>query len=260
MRDQSAMTAIPGLAVRRRSRRPVLAIAMPIALGACGEPAAPGSTAGLPPSVTGADTSAEPSTTSSQPTEPDSPPSAAATIQESGRVADRPAPAGPAAADLWTREDFLAQRAEGWGIEDPPEVDLVREVHPDEVGETMRTCMADYGFNIEVDFNGGWGGPIPVGQEDLWYETAYVCMAKYPLMSVFYQPYDDATLQRIYDYLSTDVATCFADNGAPVTMPTYQTFRAQYDYDRTIAGAFVDAGHLWEACPINIPHDVIYPR
>ena len=125
----------------------------------------------------------------------------------------------------------------------------------------MRSCMAEYGFTIEVDFNGGWGGTYSVDQTDLWHESAFRCVSKYPLIPVFYQPYDEATLERIHEYLSTVVAPCFAERGYPVEVPTFGTFKAEYDYDRSIAGAFVGSPTaLWGDCNINIPSEVILPR
>jgi len=169
--------------------------------------------------------------------------------------------AAPARSDVWDRDGYLEMMARHIGISDPPEVELIREVHADEQGAALAACVSEYGLASRATGDGGFTTEYMTEQEETFKEAWYICEAKYTLMPEFYRPYDDLTLERIHDYLFTEVATCFVIEGYPIDIPTLESFKAQYALDRSVVRAFLVAPtSLWEACHINIPNDVIYPR
>lgn len=162
------------------------------------------------------------------------------------------------AGDRLTLEDYLATLAEMYGLEDPPKVDVIREVDPRERGAILAECLQEHGFAGQVDSNGGWGAEYPTAQQEAFDLASYVCEAQYPLMPVFYRPFDTEILNRIYDHYEETVMPCVHDAGWEVDLVSREQFITRYEATRELGTDFFDLPDaIILKCYDNIPEEVI---
>jgi hypothetical protein len=126
-------------------------------------------------------------------------------------------------------EDELAGIAEMLGVKNPPDVDVVREILPEEYPELAVLCMKEQGFTVEILDGGVLTSTYPTDQKDAYNLAQYVCMAKYPHYPVFYLPKSDTTLRVMYDWATDNIIPCLAAEGVTVEdMPTFEVYRDRY--------------------------------
>ena len=133
---------------------------------------------------------------------------------------------------LAMRTEFLAGIAERYGIDDPPEVELERWIHPTEHGPTHEVCFAEAGFEVE-------GGPEGEGvqvvsrpaeaQRDLLNLAYYTCTARFFLDPDYTQLMTPDQLRVTYEYYREMLSPCLREQGyEPSEPPSLETFMATY--------------------------------
>lgn len=178
------------------------------------------------------------------------------------------APASESASDrslAWedTTKGWLAGWAQSRGIEDPPEVAVIRETRPEEMGELVAECVREQGFDAKAFPDGSWETVGAPGQDDAVALAEYRCIAQYPLQPVFYQPLDDDHLRQSYDWHVETTIPCLQDLGyttpEPPTVEVYiETYRAQGDqWMAQHAGGL--PFEAWDQCPPTPPPEELFP-
>jgi hypothetical protein len=162
-------------------------------------------------------------------------------------------------------EEALADVAEMYGIQDPPEVEPVREITPAESKEVIDQCLADRGWPVEdghIQFTSD--------QRDSLDMDSYICTAMYPIRQEYLEPLDEAAWGRIYDYWVSETIPCLRAEGLDVAEPpTKVTFVASRSWTpdndhvrsqvekRVAEGDYADAEHVFTAvCPVTPPPEV----
>lgn len=152
-----------------------------------------------------------------------------------------------------TPEGWLAGWARSRGIEDPPDVAVVRETRPEEMGESVAECVREQGFEARAFPDGSWETVGAPGQGDAVALAEYVCIAQHPLQPQFYQPLDDARLRQSYHWHVDTTIPCLQDLGyATPEPPTVEVYTATY----RATGEQWMAQHVgglpsesWDQCP-----------
>lgn len=172
-----------------------------------------------------------------------------------------PSTAPPSTADApRTNDDHLEQLAADLGIDDPPEVAVVRAITPDESKQVWDDCMVDAGWTASRNTEGELGFSVPAVQEDAWNLATYRCTAAYPIQEEFLQPPSEADLRALFAYYQETYAPCLREQGLdPAEAPTLETFLADggtwqpLDFDRTldaiVAGQVQSFEQLEAVCP-----------
>ncbi len=176
-------------------------------------------------------------------------------IASSGEL---PEEGGSVSGDMLTLDDYLASVAFMAGVEDPPHVDVIREVDPRERSEVIVECLQDQGIDAYVVPEGGYGTEFPTVQQEAVNLATYVCEAQYPLMPVFYRPFDVQTLDRVYTYFSDVVAPCVQSAGWESNLVSREQFITRYQATRELGSDFLglpDA--IITRCYGEIPAEVI---
>lgn len=159
----------------------------------------------------------------------------------------------------------------GLGPEGLPQVDVVREISPEESKEVTAECMTEQGFPPDQG-----GGPMswttPDGQL-LGLNTAlYVCQAKYPVAHRYRESLSREQLELVYDHQVEVMVPCIRGLGYDVPEPpTPERFlerngtweelaqlEPQVVQDATRAGRWESYQDFLDACPPMPPHDVLY--
>lgn len=175
-------------------------------------------------------------------------------------VEPSPASSPTSAALPRTTEEYLSQLAADLGINDPPEVTMVRAITPAESKQVWDDCMIDSGWTASTNSEGEIGFSIPEGQEAAWDLATYRCSAAYPIDESFLQPPSDADLRTLHAYYEATYIPCLTGQGlAPEELPTLETFLADggtwqpLDFDRTLdaiaAGQIRSFEELEATCP-----------
>lgn len=162
-----------------------------------------------------------------------------------------------------TPEAWLAGWASSRGIEDPPEVPIVRETRPEEMGELVADCVREQGFEARAFPDGSWETVGAPGQADAAALAEYVCIAQYPLQPQFYQPLDDARLHQSYDWHVNTTIPCLQSMGyttpEPPTVEVYvETYRATGEQwmAQHVGGLPYES---WDQCPPDPSADELFP-
>lgn len=162
-------------------------------------------------------------------------------------------------------DEALADLAEMYGIQDPPEVDPIRHITPSESKILIDECMRGRGWSV-VD------GHIQFTSEqrDSLNMDSYICAAQYPVRQEYLQPLDAASWGRIYDYWVSETVPCLNSEGLTVNEPpTRETFVERRAWtpdsdavrdqvrDRVSQGEYPDIEHVFtEVCPVSPPEEV----
>ncbi|GAA4883371.1 MULTISPECIES: hypothetical protein [Serinicoccus] len=162
-----------------------------------------------------------------------------------------------------TREEFLAELAVMYGIEDPPPVEVVRETIPG--GDGLRLigeCLQERGWPVDIEDGGITIREVPVEQQDALNLDQYICDAQYPVAPEYANVPVEDSLTAHYEYLVEEYVPCVAEFGFTVsTPPSLETFLAGQGmgwvpgaqvYDQ-IASSDVEWSEVEERCPQNEP-------
>ncbi|WP_344679003.1 hypothetical protein [Microbacterium schleiferi] len=150
--------------------------------------------------------------------------------------------------DQWMSlyREMLKFRAEGGGLVNPPDVEIVRVVPYEEWAQAQVDCLAEQGFTASTLPGGAVEyADVPAEQGPALNLAAYVCAAKYP--------YDVRRDQRLpekraiaqFEFLKSTVAPCVAELGyEPGEPPSLQTWLS--DYNAT-GNAWDPIAEAWQA-------------
>lgn len=132
------------------------------------------------------------------------------------------------------RAAWLGKLASDMGLQDVPEVDLVRwtEGHLDNA-TALAKCYTDSGFPAGVGPDGESiiRGGVPSAQSDSFLVVAYTCEAQYTLDPIYLQEWTTDQVGLIYDYWAEYFIPCMAEHGYPIgtdDMPTRDTYVAAF--------------------------------
>ncbi|MDN5771558.1 MAG: hypothetical protein L0H24_11770 [Microlunatus sp.] len=157
----------------------------------------------------------------------------------------------------------LVQMAKSLGIKDPPKIDPLQWIYPEEVGTFRVPCLRAQGFQAwpSADGRGYKTDMGSVSQQEAYNLASYTCNAQYPL-----DPRADPSIWTrdqhtvVYQYLTDSLIPCLRRIGAnPAEAPTLPVYLA----NPGTAWEYPDPGgrermELWYGtCPIDPPTKVI---
>lgn len=120
----------------------------------------------------------------------------------------------------------LAQIADVWGIDDPPEVAIVRAVTGEESAAVEVACMTQAGFPPEPD-SPVLSWTVPEAQADAFHLAEYTCAAQYPVLIITRPPFTRHQVRIIYDWWVGPLADCVRAAGYEVPpAPSFESWAA----------------------------------
>ena len=149
------------------------------------------------------------------------------------------------------------------GIEDPPDVDLVRYVGADYV-EVQDECIRAAGFPR------GPGGEFstPPDQTEALHLAIYTCEAQYPIDPKYLEPLTNDQFEKIHEHLTQTAIPCLLALGYQVEpIPSKETYLATVNTpdEYTLSGALLSLGigqlkteEAIAQCPELPPIEVLY--
>lgn len=165
-------------------------------------------------------------------------------------------------------DEFLVQYldglAAGHDISDPPAVEVVQRVRPEEQSALVAACMEDRGWSVEIDpDDGGIMAQAPSNQVTALNQAWYICWASYPPLEQYLRPMTDGELIRLYDYYVGDLMPCLEGEGHEIDPPSRETWLEEAKVDTDYWVPYADlAGppspELAQQCPLAPEDDVIY--
>lgn len=166
--------------------------------------------------------------------------------------------------------DYLQGQADQWaeyyGVEDPPDVEVVRYVDTPERDAALRDCLTGAGYPTES--NGGVN--VPSGNEDAFALAQYTCAVQYPVPERYTKTWSDKEIRLQYAWTVDFVIPCLEDRGHPISDPPSESvfvdswLSAPYfpfaQVSLTVAeGNFNQAWtELEDACPQQAPGEVLW--
>lgn len=123
---------------------------------------------------------------------------------------------GAQAAQGMSLEEQRTQLAAELGITDPPEVQVIRLVVPEERGHLVDACLAQRGW-VQDATSGGY--EVPADQTARWDLDNFICMSSYPVDPDRGGTWTDAQTAIQYDWTITTVLPCLDALGYTVTVP-----------------------------------------
>lgn len=173
---------------------------------------------------------------------------------------------------LEIRQSSLEALAKSFGLNEVPDVELVRFVARHESGEAVSSCLRELGIDAQSSTDGtGFlilGNP-PEEQAMFIQESIYICLAKYSVDPRYNIKFNESQFQVLYDYFVGDLTNCLRQHGYAVKddVPSFETFRETYmetgwsPYTRELVMSLGESelNKLFVACPQTPPDDVLYP-
>lgn len=159
--------------------------------------------------------------------------------------------------------DYVAQIAEYWKVDNPPSVEIVKWVKPEEVQTYTDPCVRDLGFAQRPDRS--WD--YPEGQESAFALASYKCQAAYPTIPKYSVAWADKQRGVQYDWTVENVIPCLADQGyTTIDVPSRQTFIDTYMTDPFYPFSQVPTSlsneqrnQLESECPQIAPSEMLFP-
>jgi hypothetical protein len=160
-------------------------------------------------------------------------------------------------------EQQAAQLAGELGVTDPPKVEPVRLVKPEERGPLVEACMAEQGYSAQRLAEEG----IPLEQTDAHALADFTCMASYPIDPIWTRPFGEAQHAVQYDYTVQTLIPCLAKRGFVTRdVPTREVFIATMTTDPFHPFAQIPPGSLSNeeldelnrACPQSAPTETLW--
>ncbi|WP_127130265.1 hypothetical protein [Georgenia sp. SYP-B2076] len=141
--------------------------------------------------------------------------------------------------DLERRQELLAETAAATGLTDPPDVDVVRWVNPEDASDIAVECLRDAGFPVKQEADGYSYGSNEEDQQDAYFLASYVCNARYPVRLDIDRPLSDEELDAVYAHLEDVFLPCAAEHGyAGLSTPSRE------EYARAMQGETLDPVYL----------------
>lgn len=161
----------------------------------------------------------------------------------------------------------VADLARAYGIEELPEVEVVRTTTPFDLGTTQAQCMTDEGFPSQADERGVVTAELLDEQEQEHKLATIVCLLRYPLGSIYLEPPTRGQLEAKYAWTRDVLVPCIRDVGyEPQELPSLELFVAQEqgaqggwfpfteDHSQEVRTEIV------RSCDLNVPPEVLWER
>ncbi len=165
-----------------------------------------------------------------------------------------------------TRADYLAQMARMFRVEDPPTVEVVRVIEPEEALPLVYQCLSEAGFPVSAN------GAISVPNDQLVTLNLnyYICFAKYPVDERYLQPMTADQHRFVRTYVIESAIPCLAGLGYSIAPPpTEETYlesvgtSEQYSTSSELSKLGLSSGEIESAitrCPETPPAREVYRR
>lgn len=155
------------------------------------------------------------------------------------------------------------QLAAALRIDDPPAVEVVRVVTPEERGALVDACLAEQGFPV------GEGSPgIPESQMEAFDLAQFVCMARYPVDPELSGTWTEVQTAIQYEWTINTLIPCLEARGfeiedvpsRSVFIETWFTDSAFLPYAQLPLQSItnVEFAALEQECPQTPPSEVLY--
>lgn len=115
-------------------------------------------------------------------------------------------------------DDYLEQISTMYEVADPPSVDIVRVVDPDEQLDLVAECMQEEGWPATAVKDGGLQYQNIPEQKSAMDEAFYVCFAQYPLAEE-YLAVGEEYYKELYAYYTKELKPCLERQGVEVSEP-----------------------------------------
>ncbi|WP_162802058.1 hypothetical protein [Ornithinimicrobium murale] len=138
---------------------------------------------------------------------------------------------------------YLEQISNMYEVADPPSVDIVRVVNPDEQLDLIAGCMQEEGWPATAVKDGGLQYQNIPEQKSAINESFYACFAQYPLAEEFLAVGPDH-YEELYDYFVNEVKPCLEGQGIAISDPP--------SFESWLAVAEQDEGKHWDPT-VEIP-------
>jgi hypothetical protein len=162
--------------------------------------------------------------------------------------------------------EFLADFAAQQGLDDLPEVQVVRTVTPEESKAVVDECVADQGWAQLPDGT----FQFPSEQDRAFAMAMYICYASYPVDAAYTGPLDQQQWAAIYDYWIDETLPCLADQGFSLPEPpSRETFLSSPTWSpdtpevrdqvavRVAAGELISHEYVFtDVCPVYPPAEI----
>lgn len=126
--------------------------------------------------------------------------------------------------DMKYYQSNLEEFAAAFGIENPPEVAIIRWVKPEESTDVLVECLQNAGFPVQRTEH-GYEYNSDVNDGGAYDLAQYTCMAQYPVESTFARPMTQEQARRLYDYIIDTQIPCLEANGyGPFDLPTFESY------------------------------------
>lgn len=161
------------------------------------------------------------------------------------------------------RATNLVLQAESMGLQNPPKIQLVRWITPEEWAPTLVKCLTDRGFPVGYTADGGINSANIPGEQAPALETAmYECMAQYSIDPRLSQSLNSEQRGILYDYLVESYVPCLGKLGVKVSSPpSREVFMATAEGDGWMPQLEISTDKVTEAnakCPTQPRSDVLY--
>lgn len=128
------------------------------------------------------------------------------------------------------REELMARRAQEYGLESPPGVELIAWAQSmGEHADLMAECLQEAGFPaVSNGVSGTYFDPgVPESQSDALDLAYYVCDAQYPIEPRYMQDWSQAQVGLVYDYWEEYFIPCMDAHGHTID-DSHQPSREAY--------------------------------
>lgn len=174
--------------------------------------------------------------------------------------AQAPEPTGAPGGSL-SVEEQTADLARSLNITDPPDVEPVRVVAPEDRGPLVEACLAEEGYSSASEQG------IPTEQIAAYDLASFVCLASYPVDPRFTGTWGERQTTIQYDWTVEEVIPCLAAAGYTTTgLPSREVFLATWSTDPFYPFAQVPPGSLSNEaledlnrrCPQTAPSELLW--
>ena len=161
------------------------------------------------------------------------------------------------------RRALLGAEARGLGLRNPPRIDLVRWISPEEWAPSMLGCLTGQGLPVGYTADGGIDSSrVPSNEQPALQLAMYSCTAQFTVDPRYSMPLNAEQRGILYDFLTTSYVPCLGGLGIEVAVPpSRQRFIAAGDDDGWQPQLGLPRGRVTEAnaaCPVRPRSEVLY--
>lgn len=133
----------------------------------------------------------------------------------------------PESGEISTQGEDLQDYARALGIEDPPAVEVVREVSPEQQVEAVRDCMVENGDSVVDPQSSSLEWVVPKDGEVSFSLAIYTCNARFPIAQQYRNPLDAEGRGVLWGHWVGETIPCLEALGYTVAVPpSRETFVA----------------------------------